>query len=58
MRGVGRIGRTLEKTISLKPGLYSFEGKRTGYRSKLIEVAVKAGGGAPLEVRVVCDERT
>ena len=34
------------------------EGKRTGYRSKLIEVAVKAGGGAPIEVRVVCDERT
>ena len=58
VRGVGRVGRTLEKTISLKPGLYSFEGKRTGYRSKLIEVAVKAGGGAPIEVRVVCDERT
>ena len=58
VRGVGRVGRTLEKTISLKPGLYSFEGKRTGYRSKLIEVAVKAGGAVPLEVRVVCDERT
>lgn len=58
VRGVGRVGRTLEKTISLKPGLYSFEGKRAGYRSKLIEVAVKAGGAAPLEVRVVCDERT
>ena len=57
VRGVGRVGRTLEKTISLKPGLYSFEGKRAGYRSKLVEVVVKAGGSVPLEVRVVCDER-
>ena len=57
VRGVGRVGRTLEKTISLKPGLYSFEGKRTGYRSKLVEVVVKADGNVPLEVRVICDER-
>ena len=58
IRGVGRVGRTGERTIELRPGDYVFEGKRPGYRSKLVRVAVTAGGGAPVEVRIVCDERS
>lgn len=51
---VGKIGRTLEKTISLKPGTYTFEGKRPGYRSKLVQVEVRHGQLS--EVTVICDE--
>ena len=58
IRGVGRVGRTEGRTIELRPGDYVFEGKRPGYRSKLVRVAVKAGVGAPVKVRIVCDERS
>ena len=52
------IGRTRARTIELRPGEYVFEGKREGYRSKLVEVVVQANAGAPVEVRIVCDERS
>ena len=55
VRGVGRVGKTVEKTILLKPGEYTFEGRRSGYKSVLIK-AVVASGGAAVKVRVVCDE--
>ena len=58
VRGVGRIGQVRDRTIELVPGEYVFEGKRKGYRSKLIEVLVEAHPDAPVEVRVVCDERS
>ena len=58
IRGVGKVGRVGERTIELVPGAYVFEGKRRGYRSKLIEILVEANPGAPVEVRVVCDERS
>ena len=58
VRGVGRIGQVRDRTIELVPGEYVFEGKRKGYRSKLIEVLVEANPDAPVEVRVVCDERS
>lgn len=58
IRGVGRVGRTEERVIELRPGDYVFEGKRPGYRSRLVEVTVQAGGDAPVEVRIVCDERS
>ncbi len=57
VRGVGMIGRTEDRIVKLRPGTYVFEGKRKGYRSKLIEVTVSPG--VPSEdVRVICDERT
>ena len=34
------------------------KGKRPGYRSRLVEVTVQAGGGVPVEVWIVCDERS
>ena len=56
VRGVGRIGKTDERVVELKPGAYTFEGKRPGYRSKLIRIEV-APGQRPPEVTLICDER-
>lgn len=55
VRGVGRVGQVDEKIIRLTPGNYLFEGKRDGYKSKLVEVVVPLER-KPLTVRVVCDE--
>ncbi|WP_316975619.1 hypothetical protein [Shumkonia mesophila] len=56
VRGVGKIGRTTEKTIELKPGAYTFEGVRPGYKARLVEVSI-APGQTGIVVEVVCDER-
>ena len=40
VRGVGTIGETELKTLHLLPGQYTFEGKRKGYKSKLIQVLI------------------
>lgn len=55
VRGVGNVGVTDAKTIQLKPGNYTFEGKRTGYKSKLIEVQVPLDK-ASISVTLICDE--
>ncbi len=56
VRGVGRIGKVMNKTIELKPGSYSFEGKREGYKSVLIQVKVPPGT-QEVEVSVICHEQ-
>lgn len=56
VRGVGKVGETTGKTIQLKPGTYSFEGKREGYRSKLIEVQIPLNR-SDYQVTVIADER-
>ena len=56
VRGVGEIGTTRKKAISLPPGSYVLEGRRTGYRTKLVEFEIPFGG-KKFEVEVVCDER-
>ena len=55
VRGVGRVGKTPGRVIQLKPGAYTFEGTRAGYRSKLVRLSVPAGAGK-VEVTVICDE--
>jgi len=55
VRGVGKVGITLARTIQLKPGIYTFEGIRAGYKSKLVRVRLPAGMQS-FEVDVVCDE--
>lgn len=55
VRGVGNVGVTDSKVIQLKPGQYTFEGKRQGFKSKLVEVTI------PYDVNrysltLVCDE--
>ncbi len=56
VRGIGRIGKVMRKTIELKPGSYSFEGKREGYKSVLIQVKVPPGT-QEVEVSVICNEQ-
>ena len=56
VRGVGRVGFIKEKVIDLKPGTYTFEGKRTGHRSKLIQVDVPPNSNS-IEVKIFSDER-
>ncbi|TQV77956.1 hypothetical protein [Denitrobaculum tricleocarpae] len=56
VRGVGRVGKTEDKTIALRPGQHTFEGIRPGYRAKLIEVQIPPGSEG-FTVEIVCDER-
>ncbi len=55
VRGVGIVGKTQLKTIQLKPGQYKFEGKREGYKSKLIDVLIPYDKPAS-KITVICDE--
>ncbi len=55
VRGVGRVGVTAGRAISLKPGIYTFEGTRKGFRSKLVKIEVPAGS-SKVTVEVICDE--
>jgi len=56
VRGVGQVGVIAQKTIKLKPGIYTFEGKRAGFKSKLVRVNIPPGT-KELQVTVVSDER-
>ena len=58
IRGVGRIGKTLGRSIELLPGTYVFEGKRKGFRSTLVEMVVKNNNDDLMEVTVICSERS
>ena len=55
VRGVGRVGSVVSKVIHLKPGDYRFEGRRSGYRSKIVPVRISPLT-ADVQVAVVCDE--
>ena len=55
VRGVGVVGITLSKTIQLTPGRYKFEGKREGYKSKLIDVLIPYDKTS-YRLSVICDE--
>ncbi len=55
VRGVGKVGFTPGREIQLKPGEYTFEGIRKGYRSKLVQVRLPVGETS-FKVEVVCDE--
>ena len=56
VRRIGIVGKTLEKVIKLRPGDYTFEGTRTGYKSKLINISVPVDGEG-IEIRIICDEQ-
>jgi hypothetical protein len=56
VRGVGVVGVTKVKVIQLKPGSYTFEGARPGFKSKLLRLDVPPGTES-LSIKVVCDER-
>lgn len=51
VRGVGQVGVTTDRTIELRPGSYTFEGTRAGFRSKLVSVDIPPGiEGLVLEI--------
>lgn len=51
VRGVGQVGVTTDRTIQLRPGSYTFEGTRAGFRSKLVSVDIPPGtDGLVLEI--------
>lgn len=56
VRGVGKVGQTTERYIELKPGAYTFEGLRPGYKSRLMSVTVEPNS-TDLVVEIVCNER-
>jgi hypothetical protein len=55
VRGVGVVGITQSKTIQLTPGRYKFEGKREGYKSKLLDVFISYDKTS-YRLNVICDE--
>jgi len=55
VRGLGVVGVTQSKTIQLTPGRYSFEGKRKGYKSKLLDVLISYDDTSH-QVNIICDE--
>lgn len=55
VRGVGVVGIIQSKTIQLTPGRYKFEGKREGFKSKLIDVLISYDKTS-YQLKVICDE--
>jgi len=55
VRGVGVVGITQSKIIQLKPGHYKFEGKREGFKSRLIDVLIPYDKTS-YRLNVICDE--
>lgn len=55
VRGVGVVGKTESKIIQLKPGRYKFEGKREGFKSRLIDVLIPYDK-ISYRLNVICNE--
>ena len=56
VRGIGQVGATTDRTIELRPGSYTFEGARAGFRSKLVQVDIPPGTEG-LVLEIYPDER-
>lgn len=55
VRSVGKVGVVTQKIIELKPGNYTFEGTRNGFKSKLLHLLIPYDQNQ-FSVRVICDE--
>jgi tetratricopeptide (TPR) repeat protein len=55
VRSVGKVGVVFQKNIELKPGNYTFEGARKGFKSKLVQAFIPYDQDS-FSVRVICDE--
>ena len=55
VRSVGKVGVVFQKNIQLKPGNYTFEGARKGFKSKLVQAFIPYDQDS-FSVRVICDE--
>ena len=56
VRGIGIVGKTNSRVIQLKPGSYTFEGKRQGYKSKIVTVTIPIDKTS-FQLTVVADEK-
>lgn len=56
VRGVGKVGKTAERYIDLKPGTYTFEGQRAGFKSRLVKITIEPNAVNPV-VEIACNER-
>jgi|GEM_PF-6103088 len=57
IRNYGRLHSGYRQVIRLNPGSYKFEGRRAGYRSRIVTLNIPLiNSGAPLQVRVIADE--
>lgn len=55
VRRIGNIGKVKNKTISLRPGKYTLEGKRQGYKTVLTTIELKLNQSST-RVDIVCNE--
>ena len=55
VKGVGRVGQVKEKVIQLKPGTYTFEGIKHGFKAKLMKVKIPIDQER-IYVELICDE--
>ncbi|MAZ02010.1 MAG: hypothetical protein CMN56_02620 [Sneathiella sp.] len=56
VKGVGRVGQVSSYKIRLKPGSYVLEGKREGFKTKLVPITIDPDDTV-VEVEVITDER-
>ena len=56
VRRIGKVGVVTEKTISLLPGNYVLEGKRSGYVTKTVKLVIKPED-IDKKVKVIADEQ-
>jgi hypothetical protein len=52
---VGKVGVISQKNIQLKPGSYTFEGARNGFKSKLVQAFIPYDQNN-FSVHIICDE--
>ena len=55
VHGIGKLGSIKQKIIYLKPGAYTFEGERNGFKSKLLKILIPYDQNN-YSVSIVCDE--
>jgi len=55
VRSIGKVGLVLKKIIQLKPGRYTFEGARSGFKSKLVQAFIPYDQNH-FSVQVICHE--
>lgn len=55
IRGVGKVGAVTQKELLLFPGNYTFEGKRDGYKSKLLHILIPYDKDS-FTLFIICDE--
>ena len=56
MYRMGHLGTFQQRSLELRPGVYTVTGKREGYRDVRRELVIKASRPAPT-LRILCDER-